>query len=138
MSKNPRSRKLLQISALLIAALGILVIIFVVIDGLYPQKETHCKKQTSNDRVSFIPDIIIEQNTKPTAQLTPSRIEKPPPMPLIAKPSDDICTIVYITVGGKKYHCNGCQYLSDSSIPIDLDKAKAKGYTPCSRCHPPS
>lgn len=137
MNKNPRSRKLFQISALLFAALGILVIIFVFIDGLTPQKEI-CLEKSSSDKKFYTPDITIESFTKPTVQSTPSTIEKPPPMPLIAKPSDDICIIVYITVGGKKYHRNGCHYLSDSSIPIDLDKAKAKGYTPCSRCRPPS
>jgi hypothetical protein len=44
---------------------------------------------------------------------------------------------VYVTKTGKKYHMAGCQYLSKSCIPIDLDDAKAGGYTPCSKCHPP-
>jgi hypothetical protein len=44
---------------------------------------------------------------------------------------------VHITRTGKKYHRAGCQYLSRSDIPIDLNDAKAKGYTPCSRCNPP-
>lgn len=138
MSKNPRHRKFIQISALLIAALGVLVIIFVFIDGLSPQKEMYIEEPISKDSVTFTPNIAIETPTKPTAQSTPSTIEKPPPMPLAAESSDDISKTVYITEGGKKYHRHGCQYLSNSSIPIDLDKAKDKGYTPCSRCHPPS
>jgi hypothetical protein len=44
---------------------------------------------------------------------------------------------VYITRTGAKYHTYGCQYLRQSCIAIELDKAKAQGYTPCSRCGPP-
>jgi len=47
-------------------------------------------------------------------------------------------TIVYITKTGKKYHTDGCQYLRKSKIPITLKEAKAKGYTPYSKCHPPN
>ncbi len=47
-------------------------------------------------------------------------------------------TIVYITTTGEKYHKSGCQYLSKSKIPIKLKDAKARSYTPCSRCKPPS
>ncbi|WKV08158.1 ComEC/Rec2 family competence protein [Thermoanaerobacterium sp. CMT5567-10] len=44
---------------------------------------------------------------------------------------------VYITATGKKYHRDGCRYLSKSKIPISLSQAKAEGYTPCSVCDPP-
>jgi len=44
---------------------------------------------------------------------------------------------VYITRTGAKYHSAGCGYLRQSSIPIPLADAKARGYTPCSRCNPP-
>lgn len=44
---------------------------------------------------------------------------------------------VYVTNTGSKYHSNGCQYLRKSCIPISLDKAKAQGYGPCSKCGPP-
>ncbi|MGA2496919.1 MAG: hypothetical protein ABSH20_04215 [Tepidisphaeraceae bacterium] len=44
---------------------------------------------------------------------------------------------VHVTRTGKKYHRAGCAYLSKSDIPITLDQAKAKGYTPCSKCNPP-
>ena len=44
---------------------------------------------------------------------------------------------VYITETGAKYHRSGCQYLSKSCIPIDLEDAKDRGYTPCSKCNPP-
>ena len=45
--------------------------------------------------------------------------------------------IVYVTKTGKKYHRDGCRYLSRSRIPISLKDAKANGYTPCSVCRPP-
>ena len=43
---------------------------------------------------------------------------------------------VHITRTGKKYHRAGCSSLSKSDTPIDLEKAKARGYTACSRCNP--
>jgi len=46
-------------------------------------------------------------------------------------------TIVYVTDTGKKYHSSGCQYLRKSKHAISLKDAKARGYTPCSRCSPP-
>lgn len=47
-------------------------------------------------------------------------------------------TTVYITNTGEKYHQSWCRYLSKSKIPITLSEAKARGYTPCSRCNPPN
>jgi len=47
-------------------------------------------------------------------------------------------TIVYITKSGKKYHREGCRYLSKSKIPISLKEAIKRGYTPCSVCRPPT
>lgn len=41
---------------------------------------------------------------------------------------------VYITSTGSKYHKYGCQYLSQSRIPIPLTEAKNQGYTACSKC----
>ena len=49
-------------------------------------------------------------------------------------PSAEI--IVYITKSGSKYHAKGCSYLNDEITEIELDKALAEGYTPCSRCKP--
>ena len=45
---------------------------------------------------------------------------------------------VYITVSGKKYHADGCRYLSKSKVAIALTDAIAKGYGPCSVCNPPT
>ncbi|GAH49550.1 unnamed protein product, partial [marine sediment metagenome] len=51
-------------------------------------------------------------------------------------PADDLT--VYITKIGKKYHLDTCSYLRSSKIPISLADAIVGGYTPCSRCNPPS
>ncbi len=40
---------------------------------------------------------------------------------------------VYRTSAGKKYHKSGCSYLSKSSIPIYISRAKSIGLTRCSR-----
>lgn len=44
---------------------------------------------------------------------------------------------VFITRTGRKYHLNGCRYLSKSQLPIGLAAAKARGLGPCSVCAPP-
>jgi len=44
---------------------------------------------------------------------------------------------VYVTKSEEKYHRGICSYLSQSKRAIELDMAKASGYTPCSRCMPP-
>lgn len=46
-------------------------------------------------------------------------------------------TIVHVTKTGEKYHTGTCSYLK-SDIPITLKDAVNQGYTPCSRCHPPT
>lgn len=50
---------------------------------------------------------------------------------------DNQTQTVYITRTGKKYHLDGCQYLTAGKIAISLKDAKAKGYTACKVCHPP-
>jgi DNA/RNA endonuclease G (NUC1) len=46
--------------------------------------------------------------------------------------------IVFVTKTGAKYYTATCSYLRSSKIPISLSDALARGYTPCSRCHPPA
>lgn len=45
---------------------------------------------------------------------------------------------VYITKTGAKYHADGCRYLSQSKIPIDLNDINTSKYSPCSVCNPPA
>lgn len=49
-----------------------------------------------------------------------------------------VAQTVYITKTGAKYHNDGCRYLSQSKISIDLSAAISKGYGPCSVCKPPT
>lgn len=49
----------------------------------------------------------------------------------------DSTYIVYVTNNGEKYHLAGCQYLSQSQIPIQLGDA-CKIYSRCSVCNPPA
>jgi biopolymer transport protein ExbD len=61
-----------------------------------------------------------------------------PALPPAAHGVEDPQTVtVYVTKTGKKYHSDGCRYLSNSKIAMTLKDAKAKGYTPCSVCRPP-
>lgn len=45
--------------------------------------------------------------------------------------------VVYVTKTGEKYHREGCKHLARSSLPMPLEQARKKGYTPCSLCNPP-
>lgn len=56
------------------------------------------------------------------------------PAPAPSRSVPDTSQTVYITNTGTKYHRDGCGYLSKSKIAISLSDAKARGYTPCSRC----
>lgn len=48
---------------------------------------------------------------------------------------DLIAQTVYVTKTGTKYHSDGCRYLSQSKIAIDLASA-IKSYGACSVCKP--
>ncbi len=48
--------------------------------------------------------------------------------------AEDESRIYYVTDSGTKYHLESCGYLRTSRNKITLSHAKAKGYTPCSRC----
>lgn len=50
------------------------------------------------------------------------------------KDAKGTATAYYVTHSGKKYHVASCSYLSKSKIAISIDRIKAEGYTPCSRC----
>jgi micrococcal nuclease len=68
----------------------------------------------------------------------PAQTKKNAVLPIVSpntSAGEDI--IVYVTRTGKKYHSKNCSSLSKSSIPMKLSEAKARGYTPCSRCNPP-
>lgn len=51
--------------------------------------------------------------------------------------ADNSATVVYVTRTGYAYHKSGCSYLR-SKIELTLREAVESGYSPCSRCHPPT
>jgi hypothetical protein len=52
-------------------------------------------------------------------------------------PNDDAANItVYATSSGKKYHRDGCRYLSKSKSALSLKDAKRRRLTPCKVCRP--
>jgi predicted component of type VI protein secretion system len=53
------------------------------------------------------------------------------------KDTSESMQTVYVTRTGAKYHTEYCQYLKSSKIPIELNDAKTRGYTPCKVCKPP-
>ena len=57
--------------------------------------------------------------------------------PKIEKQPDTEPVMVYVTRTGKKYHREGCSYLSKNKIPMKLSEAIIR-YGPCSRCKPPT
>ena len=54
-----------------------------------------------------------------------------------SSPAGGVEIIVYISKTGTKYHRQDCITLKSAGTPIALAAAKARGYTPCSKCKPP-
>jgi competence protein ComEC len=84
---------------------------------------------------------IKEQAPPVASTTTPSKPSTTSKAAAVVVPStgttNNQSVTVYITNTGKKYHSDGCQYLSKSKIAITLKDAKSEGYTACSKCHPP-
>lgn len=41
---------------------------------------------------------------------------------------------VYITATGNTYHRHTCRYLGEACVPVQVEDAVVKEYTPCSDC----
>ena len=95
---------------------------------------TWAQKIKPEDRVIFLSVKDAEH-----AGYVPCKLCKPGPYPVATEKGtkDELETTVYITKTGSKYHRGTCSYLRKSKFPISLWEAKARGYTPCSRCKPP-
>lgn len=75
------------------------------------------------------PLLSIEAPEGATTTAPPAAVQKP------TAPAPDADT-VYVTRTGKKFHRDGCSYLSRSEIPMARKHAMAQGYTRCSGCKP--
>ncbi len=102
------------------------------VDNLFTESE-----QTDSKESTPVPtnDPTLRPTTQPTKAPTPKPTAKPTTKPtpesVVEAPKSQT---VYITDTGKKYHRDGCQYLSKSKHAIDLEKAISSGYTACSKC----
>lgn len=85
------------------------------------------------------PAVSQSSAPTPTVSSTPAPTQTAPPTvtPAPAPKQTPQAVTVYITKTGKKYHRDGCRYLSQSKIPISLSNAQNQGYGPCSVCNPP-
>lgn len=88
------------------------------------------------------PTPTVSQSAAPAAAVVIAAPVPTPATPPVVVPSPtpkqtNQAVTVYITKTGKKYHRDGCRYLSKSKIPISLSSAKNEGYGPCSVCDPP-
>lgn len=80
--------------------------------------------------------VTSQPSEKPAeAVATPKPSAPPVAEAAPQRTGDDV--IVYVTAHGKKYHREDCSFLRKGAIPMSLKEARAKGYTPCSRCRPP-
>lgn len=77
-----------------------------------------------------VPQVNDSNSSAPTDPSTDIESDTRPP----TTSSSTSTATVYITETGSKYHSAGCQYLSDSKIPISLSSARAQGYEPCKIC----
>jgi outer membrane biosynthesis protein TonB len=86
-----------------------------------PEAKTEAQPETQQ------PKQLVPPQTATVEPVVPKE-----PEPKVEKREDE----VFVTRTGKKYHRNGCQYLSRSQIPMSKADAIAENYTPCSRCNP--
>lgn len=97
-----------------------------------PPKSTPASEPSTPPVVDPAP--VAQPAQEPVVTSAPSTPPVVTPAPAPAQTPQDVT--VYITKTGKKYHSDGCRYLSKSKIPISLSNAKM-GYEPCSVCNPP-
>lgn len=93
--------------------------------------KTDKKSSDSSSSVAATSNSVASNSTTEQDSAVVEQVEE------VVASSDETGVEVHITNTGKKYHSAGCQYLRKSDIITTLDKAKAKGLGPCSKCSPP-
>lgn len=101
----------------------------VTINTIATEVQPRAPSTTVSTSPAPTPAVSVAPSPTPT---TPAVVTPTPP----PKQTNQEVT-VYITRTGKKYHRDGCRYLSRSKIPISLSDAESEGYGPCSVCNPP-
>ena len=77
-------------------------------------------------------NVTVTENKTPTSEAEQSQKTTQAETTTAKAPSSS--GPYFVTQSGKKYHVASCSYLSKSKIPISVDRIKAEGYSPCSRC----
>lgn len=109
---------------------------------IFPKKSSVKKEnappeeKSSNDGAESLGEKVHPSYVTPGANEDLQPADKEASAEIVSQTAGD--EIVYITNTGKKYHRNGCRYLSKSKIQSNLSIAKSKGLTPCSICTPPN
>lgn len=91
-------------------------------------------KPASKPAQTVQPSAAPKPTSTPVQAVQPSATPAPTVAPVSSDSQETNSYTVYITETGEKYHRSGCQYLRNSKIEISLETAKARGYTPCSKC----
>jgi len=97
--------------------------------GLYEVGKSHGAREAH--AVNNAPTAAV-----PTAQANPAPGSNESASMASAPASGSESDIVHATRTGKRYHREGCRFLSKSDIPMTRAEAEAKGLTPCSVCQP--
>lgn len=105
----------------------VLLVALVIVFGLMHVYKQYVPEENTTTQSRVEANLAKPTTAKPTST--------PAPQKQSTSTSSDAATTVYITESGSKYHKANCQYLSKSKKSIDLSKAKAQGYEPCSKCY---
>jgi len=96
--------------------------------------------RTGEGQYLRLADEHLTASRRAAEKATPVLQQAPPePRPEVqpAAPQQSASSdTVYITKSGRKYHREGCRFLSKSQTPIGRREAESQGYTPCSVCQP--
>ncbi|MGI5838950.1 MAG: stalk domain-containing protein [bacterium] len=104
----------------------------------HPHTETLAKLAAAGVRIFRTDECGTVIAKSDGANIAPFQLSRPArPGDGAVDPGTGEISDVYITGTGMRYHTADCSYLSGSKTAITLEAAKARGYTPCSRCHPP-
>lgn len=108
-----------RVAAFLLVFTFIAMVVFFACAGTEP---------TGTPQPTTVVRAVAGGSTYSRSLVTP----RPTAVPRLRSP--ETSRTVYITNTGTKYHKGSCQYLRQSKIEIDLDRAIKRGYTACSRC----
>ena len=102
----------------------------------YPANTTSAYPAEESTEAISTTLIETEEEISYTTENSTSHSETEPTQETSDQPTTVKATsgTYYVTQSGKKYHIASCSYLSKSKIAITIDRVKAEGYSPCSRC----